>query len=242
MKGLQQQIKTLTIMSISTTIIVIIVAVLHFSSTNNESATDYAVLDSGGVLVKTWAAWHLDKDEPLHVRIINSTLESSNQYSAINDAIMSEDHLTYENPTQAVYYVGWNDALGSVKGLKTKYAIPQISLSKTDNEVGDVIIRLTDTKDPKYSGFTKSIIDTKNHQILKSIITIYDVKDLTDTQIEAVVRHEMGHALGLGDAEGENDLMNHVIDLKYSYITQCDVQSIIILYNDTDSQKVHCAK
>ncbi len=82
----------------------------------------------------------------------------------------------------------------------------KITDSKTGQ--GNIIIQLEKTSNADgYSGFTKSIVDESQHQILKSQITIYDVNKISNEELETIIRHEFGHALGLAHSTAPEDLM-----------------------------------
>ncbi|MEO2221047.1 MAG: matrixin family metalloprotease, partial [Nitrosopumilus sp.] len=71
-----------------------------------------------------------------------------------------------------------------------------------------------------YSGFTKSIADETQNQILKSEITIFDASSITNADLEKLLRHEFGHAIGLAHSSAIEDLMYPTIEMEYPYISQ----------------------
>ena len=106
---------------------------------------------------------------------------------------------------------------------------------------GDITIRLTsDESGDGYSGFTKSIADSSQHQILKSQITIYKADKLSNEQFKTILRHEFGHALGLAHSSDPEDLMHATIQTEYPYISQCDIDAIKSLYNGNGKSQVTC--
>ncbi|MDE1767724.1 MAG: matrixin family metalloprotease, partial [Thaumarchaeota archaeon] len=64
-------------------------------------------------------------------------------------------------------------------------------------------------------------------------ITIYDANKLTDNQLATIVRHEFGHALGLPHAIDPQDLMHATIQTDYPYISECDIDAVQSLYDNT---------
>src|SRR3990170_4591946 len=104
----------------------------------------------------------------------------------------------------------------------------------------DVIITLSNLRDGDgYTGYTKSVVD--GNEILKSFITIYDVTNLTDEQLGTILRHEFGHALGLGHSTAPEDLMAPNIDMTVPYISECNTNAIRDLYNGIQGSTV-CEK
>lgn len=126
--------------------------------------------------------------------------------------------------------------------VDTKFPIPiYLHTQVTEFGEGNVIIKLTNLKnDDGYAGFTKSIVDENNHQILKSEITIYEADQLSDEDFAAVVRHELGHAFGLAHSTDPDDLMYPVILTTHPYISQCDIDAIEGLYNGDERSEVIC--
>ena len=65
-----------------------------------------------------------------------------------------------------------------------------IPTNEKDNNAESNEHRITELK------LEKDIVDQVQHQILKSTITIYEVEDISDNQLQAVARHELGLAFG----------------------------------------------
>ena len=91
-----------------------------------------------------------------------------------------------------------------------------------------------------YTGYAKIIASNSRPQILKSVITIYRVDALTDSQLALMIRHELGHALGLTDYDNPDDLMYPFILGNLPYISKCDALAIVNLYNGIGTNKVIC--
>jgi hypothetical protein len=142
----------------------------------------------------------------------------------------------------SIYYKGWQGALAAASSHQTKFYIPQkFEIDDSGNNDNQIIIILTNDKNPDgLSGYTKSIIDG-NH-ILKTTITIYGANDLSAERLTTIMRHEFGHALGLAHSTAPEDLMAPELTTQYPYISGCDIDAIVGLYDGNQKSKVICKK
>lgn len=211
--------------------------------------TKYLTENLRGDTVDTWKLWKLDPEATLVVSIENSKLVDKNKINVIKDAILSgdtissDDSLTHKGPAghTSTYFVGWAGALGKASQTETKYHVPTRFKIVESGDVGNIIITLSTAKDPDgYSGFTKSTVD--GNEILKSQITIYDINNISDDMLAAIVRHEFGHAIGLGHSTAPEDLMAPDIILQVPYISECDVSAISHLYDGVAMGRITCEK
>lgn len=161
-------------------------------------------------------------------------------------SIEIDDSLLQKGPkgSTSIYYVGWEGALKQAAKTTTQLSIPQnFQVMETTRGEGEITIMLTGEKSGDgYSGYTKSIADSTQNQILKSTITIYEVDKLTDDQFVIILRHELGHALGLAHSTAPEDLMAPTIKTQYPYISDCDIDSIVKLYDGGKKSQVICEK
>ena len=96
---------------------------------------------------------------------------------------------------------------------------------------GDIIVILSNIKDRSgNTGYTKTVLE--GEEIVKAFITIYEVDSLTKNELGTIMRHEFGHALGLGHATDSQDLMAPTIDMTYPFISQCNIMAMTDLYNE----------
>ncbi|QLH08179.1 peptidase M10 [Candidatus Nitrosotenuis sp. DW1] len=211
--------------------------------------TRYFTENLRGDTVDTWKSWRLT-GTTLAVNILKSPRVTDHQLDVIHSAITSEktvefdDSIVHKGPkgTTSVYYQGWAGALKSASKENTKYQIPtDFNFINSSGGEGDIIITLSNIKDSDgYTGYTKSV--TEENEILKSFITIYDISNLTDDQLATIVRHEFGHALGLGHSTATEDLMAPTIDMTIPYISECNVDAIADLYNANEGRQTVCEK
>jgi len=227
----------------------VILSNLETKEPPNAMKTKYFTENLRGDTIDTWKSWRL-VDSTLHINILKSPRVTDHQLQVIENAITSEktekfdDSLVHKGPkgTKSTYYVGWAGALKEAAKEKTQYNIPtNFEFVGTSGGEGDIIITLSNIKDTDgYTGYTKSV--TEDTEILKSFITIYDISNLSDDQLETIVRHEFGHALGLGHSTATEDLMAPTIDMTIPYITDCNIDAIVNLYNAKSDSQTVCGK
>lgn len=221
---------------------------IHSPTEHSEMKTRYFTENLRGDTVDTWKSWRL-VGTSLNVSILKSPRVTDHQIAIIKNAISSEDtvvlddSIVHKGPkgSTSTYYEGWQGALESIS-TKTKYNLPT-SFNFIDNSggEGDIIITLSNIKDSDgYTGYTKSV--TEDNEILKSFITVYDISELSDEQLATIVRHEFGHALGLGHSTAPEDLMAPTIDMTIPYISECNVDAVIDLYDGNENRQTICAK
>lgn len=211
--------------------------------------TRYYTENLRGDTVDTWKSWRL-VGTTLNVNILKSPRVTEHQIDIIKNAIASEkavefdDSIVHKGPkgSMSTYYEGWAGAIKSVTQSQTKYNLPtNFNFVDTSGGEGDIIITLSNIKDSDgYTGYTKSV--TEENEILKSFITIYDISNLSDQQLSTIIRHEFGHALGLGHSTAPEDLMAPTIDMTIPYISECNVDAIVDLYNANEGKQTVCEK
>ena len=219
---------------------------------NTGSRNDgYIIQNLKGDTINTWLSWRLVDGTVLHINVIDAE-KYPGKLELIKDVILSQkaveidDSLLHKGPqgTTSTYYVGWGGALAQTTKDQTQFYIPsKLEVIESPTGAGDITIKLTSEQSGDgYSGYTKSIADQFQHQILKSEITIYAVDKLSDEQFKTILRHEFGHALGLAHSSAPEDLMHATIQTEYTYISQCDIDTIKSLYNGNEKSEVTCQK
>jgi len=210
----------------------------------------YFIQNLRGDSLDIWKSWRL-LGTTMNVNIIAPNNISNEKINVVANAISSmeaqeiDDSLTHKGPkgTSSLYYLGWQGALNDIasKVKPTKYQLPlEFNIMKSNGREGDIVITLSNIRDMDgYTGYTKSIVE--DSEILKSFITIYDVSNLSNEQLETITRHEFGHALGLGHSTAPEDLMAPSIDMTYPYISECNVAAIVDLYNGAEDSTI-CEK
>jgi len=240
---------------IASAIILVSVGLLFYgltliNDTDNGLTSGYIIQNLKGDTIDTWLSWQIPPEKTLYVGIVQNQYLTNERLDVIrsvilsNDSIEIDDNLLHKGPpgSKSTYFLGWSGALGSISSQPTKYTIPdRFEIVSDTNPVGDIVILLTDmTSGDGYAGFTKSIADDSQNQILKSTITIYDIEKISNQELETLVRHEMGHALGLAHSTAPEDLMHPVILTDYPYISDCDLDAIFGLYDGKKKSEVVC--
>jgi len=217
---------------------------------NTGSRNDgYIIQNLSGETINTWLSWRLVNGTVLHINVINSDkypgkLDLIKEVLLSQQAIDIDDSLLNNGPkgSTTTYYTGWGGALAKASKDPTQLYIPtKLDVIESHTGAGDIVIKLTDEQSGDgYSGYTKSIADQSQHQILKSEITIYEVFKLRNEQFKTILRHELGHAFGLAHSSAPQDLMHATIQTEYPYISQCDIDAIKSLYNGNEKSQVTC--
>lgn len=213
--------------------------------------SNYVIQNLRGDTVDTWLSWRLVEGTTLHINVINSE-QYPEKLDIIREVILSDesveidDSLLHKGPkgSTSTYYLGWAGALSKVAEESTELYVPtDLEVIESASGEGQITIHLTnDASGDGFSGYTKSIADDSQNQILKSDITIYEVDKLTDEQFKTILRHEFGHALGLAHSTAPEDLMAPKVTTEYPYISACDVSALHALYDGSQSSQVVCEK
>jgi len=211
--------------------------------------SNYLIQNLQGDTVDTWVAWNIADGRIINIHITNTANAPQSMIDAVKDAILStktvtiDDSLTGKGPkgTSSTYFVGWEGAVENAYSEPTKRYIPQkFDINGSPSGIGDIEIILTNDVNPDgYSGYTKSIVD--GNEILKSKITIFKVDRLDTDRLSSIIRHEFGHAMGLGHSTATEDLMSPMLP-DYPYISGCDIDTLKGLYDGDKNSKVVCQK
>ncbi|WP_101476748.1 matrixin family metalloprotease [Candidatus Nitrosotalea bavarica] len=221
---------------------------LYRNSNNAPLKTQFLIQDLRSNTIDTWKPWHLTNNQILNVNIVNADDISKEKIDAIKNAILSEESMKIDNSlvdrgpvgTVSTYYKGWQGAIESIKNENSKFYMPtKFNIIQSPMEEGDITITLSNLENPDgYHGYTKTTTD--GQEILKSSITVYDVDHLSPERLGAVIRHEFGHALGLGHSTVQEDLMHYVIETDFPFISDCDTNAIKELYDGKDLNDIAC--
>jgi hypothetical protein len=245
---------SMIVLSMSVCVIIFgLSSVFSFESADDDNplTSNYVIHNLKGDVVDTWLTWRILDGDLFHVHVVKNQFLTEEFLQAAFEVIMSDDSLDIDDSLlhkgpqgqSSKYYVGWRGALQSISE-ETFFPIPKnIHFNTTEKGDGDILIRLTNRASPDgYSGYTTSIVDEEDNQILKSTITIYDADKLSVEEFKTILRHELGHGFGLAHSTAPEDLMYPVIETNYPYVSDCDLDAIGSLYDGSQKSTVVCEK
>lgn len=191
------------------------------------------------------SSWFLVKGDTLRINIVNGDnypeKNSIVRKVVYSNQIVSNDVGVIGKSTKT-YYLGWQNALETAATQETTRHIPQkFQIISSEKGEGDITITFSPLQngDGKL-GSTKILVDSFRNEVLKAHITVYQINEISDQTLEAVIRHEMGHALGLPHAMSSRDLMNSSFSVENAYISECDINGIVTLYNEKNPHPFVC--
>ncbi|MHA7646666.1 matrixin family metalloprotease [Nitrosopumilus sp. S4] len=239
-----------TLSSVSYSLLVIDLIGQEYKMANiGDIKSSYVIQNLRGDTIDTWLSWRLVEDAVIYVNVPDAQ-KYPDKLEIIKNVVLSDkvievdNSLTHKGPkgTTSLYYIGWAGALSKASEVSTELYIPKkFDVIESQRGEGDITIKLTTQKSGDgYSGYTKSIADETQNQILKSEITIFEVDKLSKAGFETILRHELGHALGLAHSSAPEDLMHPTIKTEFPYISECNIDAIISLYDGGKKSEVIC--
>ena len=212
--------------------------------------TGYTIQNLRWDTIDTYLSWRLVEGDTITVNILNSKNLDPEVIETVKKTILSDEVLEIDKSllhtgpkgTTATMFVGWQQAMIEAAKTETSLYVPaKFEVIESNSGEGDITIELSPQRNADgFAGWTNSIADSSQNQILKSRITIFDIDNLSLPALETVVRHEMGHALGLAHSTAPEDLMHPTIETNFPYISECDVDTMEGLYDGANTSEVIC--
>jgi len=191
------------------------------------------------------SSWFLVNGDTLRINIVNGD-DYPEKNSIVRKVVYSNQIVSNDvgaiGKSTKTYYLGWQNALETAATQETMRHIPQkFQIISSERGEGDITITFSPLRngDGKL-GSTKILVDSFRNEILKAHITVYQVNEISDQTVEAVIRHELGHALGLPHVMSSRDLMNSSFSVENAYISECDINGIVTLYNEENLHPFVC--
>lgn len=169
-------------------------------------------------------AWDKVKDNKIPVLIFRDAKVSVKQVDIAEYVINAK-----KVNSKRTLFLGWNEGIKQVS-KSFGVEVPTLQVQSTLNSTEVIIIHLMDKTSSKgYDGYT-NLFYGQNGKIQKAFIKIYNVDELNNIQLKIIIRHELGHALGLGHTNSKNDLMQSIINMNYNAISLLDLKALALLY------------
>ncbi len=168
--------------------------------------------------------WNEFKDNKIPVLILRDAKVSEKQVDIVEFVINSK-----KVNSERTLFLGWNEGINEVsKSFGVKIPTLQVQYKLKSTEA--ITIYLMDkTSNEGHDGYTNLFYD-QNGKIQRAFIIIYNVDELDNIELKLIIRHEIGHALGLGHTNSKNDLMQSIINMNYNAISLLDLLALAHIY------------
>lgn len=167
----------------------------------------------------------------IKVSIINKANLSDDKISIIKKVIQSDSFYVENGKT---YFEGWAGALQAIDSEKKFEVIVSEKIRSSD-----ITIELLRETDPRYNGYT--IPHYAGNRMISASIQIFNSENISEPQLENLVRHEFGHALGFGHASERNFIMYESMGTDPKFITDCELAGLNALSEGLTFKKVDCS-
>lgn len=171
---------------------------------------------------------------------------TESQYAEIAAELRGAVQVANASATNSTHisYSRWPDLLA---GLKTESKnVPYMQLIEADRENADIKVFMEAEPHPANKvGSAKILRDKATLEIAYAEVHIYSTYDLhRDGILESVLKHELGHALGVGHSTAEVSIMHSPIVIAdgtvLGGIGQCEAEAVSSLYLDRNVREIVC--
>ena len=131
-------------------------------------------------------------------------------------------------------FLEWEEKLGTIVFEKIKYGNADITFKEVKN-LGST--KTYDEDEEQEIGGNTILYGNRDFNLIRSI-NIEIKKDLDDPlEKYSIIRHEIGHALGLKHSDNDNSIMNHSTDnYENQEITICDAYLVNVIQFEYKSE------
>ena len=163
--------------------------------------------------------WNI-KEDVISVLIMRDASVPAHNLDVVENMIETREK------SDSMLFESWNDGIRKINSMYASN-IPILQMNNIHNQ-NYIIIYLKEENHPKYNGFTQ--LTYENNKIHSAFITIYNADELPSIQIERIVRHELGHALGMSHISEQPSIMNSVIQNQASLISMFELKFLLTAY------------
>lgn len=164
--------------------------------------------------------WDIQGDA-ISVLILRDAAVQPYKIDIIEEVIKSDND---EQPSTT--FTSWNNAIKNTNA-QFNSQIPALQIGNIQNQ-NYITIYLKEETNPNYDGFTE--LTYKDGKIQSAFVSIYDSDEMTPMQLNMLIRHELGHALGLGHITEKPSIMNSIIYPQAKLITMFEMQLFLTVY------------